>query len=245
MLNFKNNYQDSKLNNLKYSGSDELFNSEKYLKSYNNHIVSLLDQQSHGDISILDFGAGIGTLATLYYQKNKVLPECIEIDISLQKILKKRGFKLIHNTESINDIYDLIYSSNVLEHIPNDSDVIKDLYKMLKKNKYLALYLPAFSILYSDLDRSVGHYRRYDKRDISKKINEAGFQIIKIHYVDTLGFFIWLIYKIIGVKSFKNDRSGKTLDFFDRYLFPISYFFDVIGFRKLFGKSILIIAKKN
>jgi 2-polyprenyl-3-methyl-5-hydroxy-6-metoxy-1,4-benzoquinol methylase len=55
--------------------------------------------------------------------------------------LSQKGFKL--QNEFLNEEkYDLIYSSNVLEHIEQDSKTVADLKKILKKDgasKYLKL----------------------------------------------------------------------------------------------------------
>ena len=73
--------------------------------------------------------------------------------------------KVFNDINKTKDQYDFIYSSNVLEHIYDDVKSLKQLESKLTKNGTLVLYLPAFQILYSDLDRSVGHFRRYSKKE--------------------------------------------------------------------------------
>ena len=45
------------------------------------------------------------------------------------------------------------------------------------------------------MDESVGHYRRYEYKEIKIKCEKAGFKIKKIHYVDSIGFFASLAIK--------------------------------------------------
>ena len=73
--------------------------------------------------------------------------------------------------------------------------------KKLKKNGILFLFLPAKMLLWSGMDEAVGHYRRYEFREIKIKCEKAGFNIKKIHYVDSIGFFASLAIKIFGYNT--------------------------------------------
>jgi 2-polyprenyl-3-methyl-5-hydroxy-6-metoxy-1,4-benzoquinol methylase len=116
-----------------YQGLEELKLIDKYLKNYNEMIVNLFIKKiDKKNCSSLDFGAGIGTLAEIFYQKTSTKPECFEICQASQEILSQKGFKL--QNEFLNEEkYDLIFSSNVLEHIEQDSKIVADLKKILKK----------------------------------------------------------------------------------------------------------------
>jgi SAM-dependent methyltransferase len=142
--------------------------------------------------------------------------------------------------EEIDKKFDLIFSSNVLEHIEKDVEALLDLSKFLKPEGLLVNYVPAFPILFSDLDVSVGHYRRYTKRELSSKLKEAGFEIQKIHYVDSLGFPASVLLKVLGYKSRGNIGGLKSMSIYDRFIFPISRTLDLLGFKKLIGKNIIV-----
>jgi hypothetical protein len=103
-------------------------------------------------------------------------------------------------------------------------------------------YIPAFPILFSDLDVSVGHFRRYTKRELKLKLKEAGYKVDKIHYVDCLGFPASLLLRIIGYKSRGNIGGLRSMRIYDRYIFPFSKILDQIGFKRLFGKNIVVYA---
>ncbi len=228
----------------KYSGRDELFFSKNYLKFYNSTIVKLISRHLKGKKKILEFGAGIGTLARLYYQQNRIMPDCIEIDKSLRSILSNQNlktFKFIGTRK-----YNGIYSSNVLEHIQNDAEILTKLYSSLYDNGILVLYLPAFNCLFSELDASVGHYRRYEKNEIINKLRNSNFRVISFQYVDSLGFFATFAIKFLGYKKGRVNglASASSYNFYDKYIFPLSIFLDRVGLKFLFGKNILVVAKK-
>lgn len=96
--------------------------------------------------------------------------------------------------------------------------------------------------LYTNMDKKVGHFRRYEKEELINILKEANFTILKYRYFDFLGYFATLVYKYI-------DNSGevnpKSLKIYDRYIFPLSCLIDKLTFGKLIGKNLMIIARKE
>ena len=164
---------------MNYQGLEDLKLIDKFLKNYNemivNHFIDKIDKKSY---SVLDFGAGIGTLAEIFYKKTSIKPQCFEICSLSQIILLQKGFKL--QNEFLNEEkYDLIYSSNVLEHIEQDFEAVANIKKMLKKNGCLIIVVPAFNFLRSELDNKIGHFRRYDVKTLKKICNQNDLKISK------------------------------------------------------------------
>ena len=106
----------------------------------------------------------------------------------------------------------------------------------------MLIYLPAFNCLYSSMDRKVGHYRRYDFKMLKILAKQNDLIREKLYYVDCLGFLITLLYKLIGNK--KGDINKSSLIFYDKVIFPVSYFCDYI-FNKIFGKNVYTVLKKK
>ena len=80
---------------MNYQGLEEIKLIDKYLKKYNESIVNFfIDNVDKKTKSVLDFGAGIGTLAEIFYKKTSIKPECFEICEESQKTLFQKGFKL-------------------------------------------------------------------------------------------------------------------------------------------------------
>lgn len=225
-----------------YSARDELRNIEQFLANYNRWIALKILEKKNNLLHILDFGAGIGTLAKQIYLIENIRPVCVEIDEYFKSELEELGYQTLSSTNEADLKFDLIYSSNVLEHIRDDESVLRELNGLLTETGELVLYLPAFQILYSDMDRNVGHFRRYSRKSISAKLQKNGYEIRKIEYCDCLGFLITLGLKFFRGGKVNNLIHPKSLLFYDRFIWPISKFLDTLGFKLFFGKNVLISA---
>ena len=225
-----------------YTGLKELLILES-LKNYNNSIVYDSLKYSSKALKIIDFGAGIGTLSLIFRNKYKKEPLCVEIDHINQEYLKKRNFKFLENIDNLSKTTDLIFSSNVIEHIENDFKIMKSFNKALKENGTLFLFVPAKMILWTKLDEIVGHYRRYEISKLKLLAIKTGFEVERIHYADFCGFFITLLWKIFN-KNNKSPLSKFSLTFYDNFIFPFSRILDRIGGKYLIGKNIVLVAKK-
>jgi predicted SAM-dependent methyltransferase len=230
--------------NNKFQCTADLELAENYLKRYNTKILKELVKEFHVTSRVLDFGAGIGTMAGIYKTLKGIAPDCVEVDINQRKFLNKKGYICYSSIDAISKKYDGIYSSNVLEHILDDKEILKILYTKLKKNGVISIYVPAFMFLYNHFDSHAGHYRRYQKKELVEKVKAANFKIIRCDYSDSIGFFSWLYVKYFGSKQTNELASERQLKFYDKYIYPLSVLIDNIGAKKFFGKSLVIVAKK-
>ena len=98
--------------------------------------------------------------------------------------------------------------------------------------------------LYNQLDSSVGHYRRYEKDELVKKLLEANFNIKECYYVDSIGFFAWLSLRLKGYSDNNKLGSNNNLKIYDKCIYPFSALLDKLGLKYLFGKNLLVIAQK-
>jgi SAM-dependent methyltransferase len=57
---------------------------------------------------------------------------------------------------------DLVMLNDVLEHVPNDYELLAQLVEAAKPGAYFLITVPADMALWSQHDESFGHYRRYD-----------------------------------------------------------------------------------
>ena len=227
-----------------YSGLEELLNTE-VMANYNLFIVNLAMKNADQAKQIVDFGAGIGTLSLIFREYFSIEPLCVESDKKNKDYLLQREFKYFDSLQTISGSVDLIFSSNVLEHIEDDISVLKEMSNKLSINGKIYLYLPAKMILWTSLDHEVGHYRRYEINELKIKCQKVGLKIEKLHYADSLGFFASLAMKIFGYNKDGGIGSVSSLKFYDKWLFPISKFLDTIGLKYLFGKNVILIATRK
>ncbi|MBE6452511.1 MAG: class I SAM-dependent methyltransferase [Alphaproteobacteria bacterium] len=227
---------------LQYSGEENLEIMNKAV-NYNGRLLELLQKliASKNDM-IADLGAGNGYFVKELRELNYKNLVCVEPAQNMQKYLKE--FEVFLSMEDIEDCsLDFIYSLNVLEHIENDNAVIEQIYNKLKKGGKMLIYVPAFPCLYSKMDRKVGHYRRYLKDELSKKVERSGLIIEDCKYADFLGFFASLIFKMLPSQS--GVPSVKSIKFYDKFIFPLSVLADKITKGKLLGKNLYLVAVKK
>lgn len=236
------NFQTKKSKN--FQCTEELVLAESFLKYHNIKVVEKITKYFEGALVVLDFGAGIGTLADLYKRLNNAIPECVEIDKKQRHILKVKGYICYSSINFTPKKYDAIYSCNVLEHIQDDRKILNDLYKKLKPGGIVSIYVPACMSLYNYFDSYAGHYRRYEKKELVEKMQDAKFNILNCEFSDSIGYFSWLFVKYFGDKNITKLASEKQLIFYDKYIYPFSLFIDSLGAKYFFGKSLIITAKK-
>lgn len=236
--------------NVKYEGKEELGLSEDFLDRYNRFIIREFERKmghyssNRDDLKVLDFGAGIGTLAILWKEMIGGKVDCLEIDADQLSEVRNRGLTGYSSLSEIENRYDFIYTSNVLEHIEDDRSTLEALNLMLKDDGRIGVYVPAFMVLFSGLDKAVGHYRRYSKRELTEKIKSAGFEIVECNFIDSIGFFASLFVRIVGYKGVGNLGGCKSLRLYDGVVFPLSQVLDRLGLRYLFGKNLMVVATK-
>jgi SAM-dependent methyltransferase len=221
----------------------ELEKLESNLQNYNKFIVSSFANHANPLAKhVLDFGAGIGTLSNIWRSLKKDSHiTCLEIDQTQRSILINRGFPtLVSLPKEI--LFDYIFTSNVLEHIEYDSEAILKLYSHLRPGGGLGIFVPASKFLYSNIDTKLGHYRRYSKKNLINMVSQTGFQIESCVYVDSLGFFTWLFLKVFKLGI--NDNGPLLLPIYDKFIWPLSKLLDNLGLKYMFGKNLLLLAKK-
>ncbi|MBT8439170.1 MAG: class I SAM-dependent methyltransferase [Gammaproteobacteria bacterium] len=224
-----------------YTGTDNLEVMAEAV-NYNAFLAGLVDRYCAGSHRIIDFGAGIGTFAVPLHMLDRDII-AVEPDESQCQRMASLGLNCVPEIDMIPDGWaDAIYSINVLEHIEDDEATLKKIYAKLKPGGRLFIYVPAFQLLYSCMDRKVGHFRRYERAGLVAKAANSGLQVTEARYVDSLGFLAALMYK------WRSDNSGDlnrtALKIFDRFVFPISRLLDRLT-SAWFGKNLILVATKR
>ncbi len=80
-----------------------------------------------------------------------------------------------------------IFTLDVLEHLPDDLQVIRQFHAALPTNGKLYIKVPALQWLYGPIDEASGHYRRYTVRDLRRVVEEGGFEVESCRYMNIAG----------------------------------------------------------
>lgn len=213
-----------------------------------NIILKLLDKISFTDVldagcaqpyllqeiilrySIKGYGCDISTKVI---ENNKVqLPNCEfhVIDLAKEAWPEQQQF-------------DLVISSEVIEHIENWHDAVKHLAQMAKN--YLLITVPSGKRRI--IDKKLGHFRHYEGKELQAEIEKNGFECINIikHGFPLHSLYKHLINFIAPDKIYDSFSGGKEYSFFQKifchglyYLFYVNYLFRG-------GEQIIILAKRR
>lgn len=225
--------------NVPYSGADNL-EVMREAKNYNNFLLATIRRHAPPNARTLDFGAGGGQFACPLAERGADVL-ALEPDRHLREHIRSRGVASVGNPAEVADrSIDYVYTLNVLEHIEDDVAALRQLRAKLKNDGVLLIYVPAFPVLYTAMDAKVGHIRRYTRTSLVKAVSAAGFAIEKVAYVDCLGFFATLLFKVAG--SQQGNINMTALKIYDRIVFPISRVLDAVTGRWI-GKNLLLLAR--
>lgn len=157
---------------------------------------------------ILDVGCGTG----LMLQEMQGRAHCVGMDFSplSMHFTRKRGIQRLARADAMNlpvreNAVDLITLLDLAEHLERDRDLFHEAYRALKPGGRLVLTVPAHAFLWSEHDEALYHKRRYSRRVIKERIEEAGFHIHRLTYCITFTFPLIvgfrLLQKVIGKKK--------------------------------------------
>lgn len=163
-------------------------------------VLGSLDRD--GSPRILDAGCGTGqTLKRL-----EPHGDAVGIDHSPQAIgyARARGVRRLVRG-SVADppfrdgSFDCVLALDVLEHVDDDVGLLAKLRAVVAPGGHLIVTVPAFAALWSEHDEINQHKRRYRARQLSRLIEEAGFDLQRVSYCNTALFL-----PILAVRKAKN-----------------------------------------
>lgn len=157
----------------------------------------------------LEIGAGTGTLTKLFLQSG-FKGVCWDVTAENRNILRANLTQFCDRIDIPEQLptppereFDYLFAFEVLEHIEYDQDALLEWTTRLQKGGRILLSVPAHQNKFSSEDEYVGHFRRYEKKDLASLLHRCGFHDIKIiNYGFPLG-------NITGLLSRSLSLSGK------------------------------------
>ena len=108
---------------------------------------------------------------------------------------------------------DSVICLNVVEHIEDDVKVLRNFHDILKPGGRALVLVPHDPTNFTDVDKTLGHFRRYTREELSAKAEEAGFIVKKCFGFNRVGGLGWRVSgKILRKKTLSVGRC-KPLSF--------------------------------
>ena len=238
-----NSSQDALAHSYSYVGNElELFAEAVHWKRY---FRSAIADRLVGDV--LEVGAGIGETARHLLDGRQRSWLCLEPDERLGTRLRawaQAGDVAPLPTVQIGTTADLdprsrfdtILYIDVLEHIEDDRAEMARAAELLAPRGTLIVLSPAFQQLFSDFDRSVGHFRRYTRASLAE-VMPPSLRKVRLRYLDSVGFLASLSNRALLRQALPTRRQ---IALWDRLMIPASRVLDPLLARG-FGRSVLAV----
>ncbi len=243
---------------------ERLYNAEDrnfWFRSRNRlirHLVKKI-QRKTGAMDFLEIGCGTGYVLKGLSGLKDLRLQGSEIYLEGLRFAKKRipGVQLIQMDATrmpFESSFDIIGAFDVLEHIDEDVLVMKQVNRSLLDGGYFLVSVPQHRFLWSYLDDMAYHKRRYTRKEMRAKLNEAGFETEFISsFVFFLFPFMYLSRLIKGRKKTGHDLDSQMKELelpsvvnkFFGWLMRMDEFLIRSGLSLPFGGSLVVVARKT
>lgn len=222
-----------------YIGTElELFAAATRWKAY---WAKSIARWVRGDV--LEVGAGIGTNTRVLQSSAVRTWHCLEPDAALaaraETEVKDLGAcRVVVGTTASPALerYDTILYIDVLEHIEDDRAELVQAASLLRPGGHLVVLAPAHQALYSEFDRAIGHFRRYDAGSLTA-VGPASLALERCFYLDSVGVFASFANRAFLKSERPTPAQIKT---WDSFMVPLSRLLDPCFGRRL-GKSVVAV----
>lgn len=202
---------------------------------------------------VLEVGAGIGTftqrLADVASEVIALEPNayCFErlsgATAGLSRVRRLRmTVEEYHAQAPARREVDTIVCINVLEHVKDDIGVMREFAEVAAPGGRLVIQVPAMPIAYGEIDRRLGHYRRYTRASLRATLAASGWGDIRvIRYFNTIGLLGWIWNTKVRVKQ---EQSDAQIRLFDKVLVPLMRRLESLA-PVPFGQCLIAVAERR
>jgi 2-polyprenyl-3-methyl-5-hydroxy-6-metoxy-1,4-benzoquinol methylase len=108
----------------------------------------------------------------------------------IDELYKETGNNILF-LKNLNDIQSkhsnsisFVLLMDVVEHVENPKEVFQKIFESagISASAIFLITVPAYQFLFSEHDKNLGHYRRYNRSQLKKELKLSGFTIIKSGY---------------------------------------------------------------
>jgi SAM-dependent methyltransferase len=175
---------------------------------------------------VLEVGAGLGTITEKLAPGLELLI-ALEVEAFFVERLQNRfrnvpqvrphlsGVELADWKALASERIESVVLSNVLEHIEDDHQAVRNFHEVLVPGGKLLVLVPALPALFGELDRSVGHYRRYTPSTLREALTRNGFLVESLEWMNLMAIPGWYVN---GKLLRRRNIPGLQLRLFDQLM---------------------------
>lgn len=227
-----------------YFGKD--LEAMSFAENYHKWILEYFAPYLGRDVA--EIGAGVGDFSKLLLSKTISRLTAFEpssnmfprLKAALEADLRATTCYGYLGVKGASGPFDSVVYVNVLEHIEDDVAELRRAYACLRSQGHLLVFVPALQWLYSELDRQVGHFRRYTKKQLVELVQGASFEVVRARYFDVAGILPWYVNFVL----LKNSMGSGSVRVYDRLVVPMMRVLEA-HIPPPIGKNVLLIAVKR
>jgi SAM-dependent methyltransferase len=150
-----------------------------------------LEDGSEGTRRILDVGCGTGTMLT--YLARYGTAEGIDMDADAIEYCHERGLTRVSQAGAehlpfADGSFGLVTALDVIEHIDDDRAALHEVRRVLRPGGNFLVAVPAYRFLWGRQDDINLHKRRYQARELRERLTTAGFEVVRLSYINAVLF---------------------------------------------------------
>lgn len=172
---------------------------------------------------VLEIGAGVGTMSAFLMNGARERVVLSDTDPHYLERLRERFAPYAHvgvaklrlpffEEALARERFDTIICLNVLEHVRNDMLSLGTMFRLLQPGGRLVLLVPSLPAIYGELDRALGHFRRYTPAELRGKYAEAGLATRHLEYFNLAGVPGWWLTGRVLKRTLIPTRSLRWYD---------------------------------
>jgi SAM-dependent methyltransferase len=169
-----------------FAGLADLEAESWWFRARNELITWALRNDLPDSRSLLEIGCGTGyVLSGIHAARPEIQLAGSEIfsaglAFAATRVPSAAFYQIDARNIPFRDEFDVIGAFDVLEHIEDDVAVIEQVAKALRPGGGLLATVPQHPALWSAQDVHASHVRRYTARDLRRKVEAAGFEIVRL-----------------------------------------------------------------
>ena len=167
------------------------------------HLLTSLLQRHAQEGALLDLGCGTGGILREVGGDRLALG----VDGSMEglRVCRRKGLAHVVRADLArmpftSGDFQVVLALDVIEHLDDDVGFLRQATKLVARGGTLIVAVPAFQLLWSQHDETFEHKRCYDARRLRRVLAEAGLEVERVTYTNSLLFPLAAVWRILSYR---------------------------------------------